>query len=30
MSHPHITQDDRDALDDRGLVDDDDAGADTT
>jgi hypothetical protein len=30
VSHPHITQTDRDALDDLGLVDDDQTEMDTT
>jgi hypothetical protein len=29
-SHPNIDQADRDALDDRGLLDDDQTGTDTT
>jgi hypothetical protein len=30
VSHPHITQTDRDAIDDLGLIDDDNTEMDTT
>jgi hypothetical protein len=30
VTYPHITQADRDAIDDLGLIDDDNTGTDTT